>query len=210
VPILGCRPVHCFGRFFGDILGIFGNARLGHGSIAENMHTNPACSPRFARICFTRSSFRKFRLGMNSIWMPASAAICSAFSRIRFRNGSANLRVVEGCESSSQTETTSFPLQRAVDALAGGRGGQGRESFGYPRGRIPGTLGGRTAVGRGRCPGQGSRRSMRFPRPELELRALTIPPVDPTPEAGARTNSPRFIPARSSPPSVAPRPRVGR
>src|SRR5437764_1680591 len=60
------------------------------GSIAEKMHTRPACSPRFAMISFTRSSFRKFRLRMNSISTPPFAAICSAFSRIRFRYGSAN------------------------------------------------------------------------------------------------------------------------
>jgi hypothetical protein len=58
--------------------------------MAEKMQTNPACSPRLARISFTLSSLRKFRFRMNSMSIPASAAIFSAFSRIRLRNGSAN------------------------------------------------------------------------------------------------------------------------
>lgn len=41
--------------------------------MAEKMQTSPACSPRLARISFTRSSFRRFRLRMNSISIPASA-----------------------------------------------------------------------------------------------------------------------------------------
>ena len=43
----------------------------------------PGCYPRLARISFTRSSLRKFRLRMNSISIPAPAANFSAFSRIR-------------------------------------------------------------------------------------------------------------------------------
>ena len=46
-----------------------------------------ACS--FSSSC-ARSSFRTLRVRMNSISMPASFAIRSAFSRIRSRNGSAN------------------------------------------------------------------------------------------------------------------------
>ena len=72
--------------------------------MAEKMQTSPACSPRLARISFTRSSIRKFRFRTNSISIPASSAIISAFSRIRLRNGSANfgysnIRIFLSCRS---------------------------------------------------------------------------------------------------------------
>jgi hypothetical protein len=65
------------------------------GSMAEKMQTRPACCPRSARISFTRSSFRKFRLRMNSICMPAFAANCSAFSRIPVPERLREFRIVE-------------------------------------------------------------------------------------------------------------------
>src|SRR5438445_13694517 len=42
--------------------------------MAEKMQTIPGCSPRLASAALTRSSFRKFRLRMNSISTPVSAA----------------------------------------------------------------------------------------------------------------------------------------